>query len=47
MSKTTNYEVSDTFLGRVSQYTSAVWDSWGKNVDKYIKRLINVCYNHT
>jgi len=36
MTNKDNYEISDSFLGRVSQYTSSVWDSWGKDVDEYV-----------
>jgi len=40
MAKNDNYEVSDTFLGRVSQYASSVWDSWGKDVDEYVEDVM-------
>jgi len=36
MANKDNYEISDSFLGRVGQYTSSVWDSWGKDVDEYV-----------
>jgi len=37
MANNNNYEINDSFLGRVGQYASSVWNSWGKT--KYINTL--------
>jgi len=36
MANKDNYEISDSFLGRATQYASSVWDSWSKDVDEYV-----------
>jgi len=40
MAKNDNYEISDSFLGRVGQYASSVWHSWGKDVDEYVEDVM-------
>jgi len=40
MSKTTNYEISDSLWGRATQYASSVWESWGKDVDEYVEDVM-------
>jgi len=41
MTKNDNYEISDNFLGRVGQYASAVWKSWGKAANTYIDGVMD------
>ena len=48
MAKNDNYELSDSLWGRTTQYASAVWDSWGKDVDGYVDDVMEtdgLCYN--
>jgi len=40
MSKTTNYEISDSLWERATEYASSVWDSWGKDVDAYVEDVM-------
>jgi len=41
MIKADNYEVSDSLWGRATQYASAVWDSWDKDVDEYVEDVMD------
>ena len=41
MSKNDNYEISDSLWGRITQYASAVKESWAKDVDEYVKDVMD------
>jgi uncharacterized protein Yka (UPF0111/DUF47 family) len=41
MAQNDHYEVSDSLWGRATQYASAVWKAWGKDVDAYVEDVMD------
>jgi len=41
MTKNDHYEISDSLWGRMTQFGSAVWESWGKDVDEYVEDVMD------
>ena len=39
--QTKHYESNDSLWTRVTDYNSAVWDSWGKDVEEYVDDVMD------